>query len=799
MNSKQKVIATRGDYLLVAVNDNDGQVIKDDGSFEGPVHLIDSILARGYWDMLDEPGQLSAYVKSLNDNPTIIFKKKGSAKSGNYGHRGRPGLVGGSGKGELGGLAGEGYEFTSGTENKPKDARYRRITALLNKTVMKRLKVYNLDTGEYDIVDKVAKDKISWKSVGYDYNMRGYIKDGIVRDLCKRMGLDPDDKDQYETVNALIKQWQQTANDTNMRSLAIQQAATKEFGIPLSAWQQEKIDYIAEHYSIGLASKPLPGCDETHTRNFLRAMYDNTQTQLRDAGIGPDDVVMLFRGTSMSALRDEAGAGLIPDSSGYFYGTSSIGYKSVGQSYDYSGSAMESWSAGSSGAKQFAHALDAVTLRMYVPARDIIGTSRTGFGCINEGEVVIAGSAEGHRVTVYSYKTDIMAHKSLNDNLTIKVRVKGGAGSGNFGHAGRPGLVGGSGKGGGLLVDHQFSFWSDLIIFGVGESDISGADIEMPINNLLYKPIEAAGIGWRSVELDPGVVVSSGAAGEIKDNIVRKLCVDMGLDPEDASQYDKVNQMIKQWSYTANDGDYSALCLQESAAKVLGIELSDWQQQNLDRIREHNQSTVAGTSFLQVIDDRAEIRESFIKAMYENTQAQLREVGIGPDDYIELYRGTTIDALRTADGKDVFEAAGVETPTSKYGDDWSKAQVGSASDSVGRDYEYHGNAIESWSASRDTALEFMEGDYDDVVLMMYVPAKNIVSTARTGLGCLNEAEVVIVGNTPGIQHAYVTDWGGEYEEHSNYEHEYNPLDTSDYDEHDPEESDEYPHDPSMLY
>lgn len=58
-------------------------------------------------------------------------------------------------------------------------------------------------------------------------------------------------------------------------------------------------------------------------------------------------------------------------------------------------------------------------------------------------------------------------------------------------------------------------------------------------------------------------------------------------------------------------------------------------------------------------------------------------------------------------------------------------------------FDYNGNAIESWSASPNIARDFGRA------LMMDVPVKNIVSSARTGLGCLSEGEFIILGSIPG--------------------------------------------------
>ena len=44
-----------------------------------------------------------------------------------------------------------------------------------------------------------------------------------------------------------------------------------------------------------------------------------------------------------------------------------------------------------------------VMLSMEVPVNRIVGTSRTGFGCLTEGEFVILGSVFGDNATIRKY------------------------------------------------------------------------------------------------------------------------------------------------------------------------------------------------------------------------------------------------------------------------------------------------------------------------------------------------------------------------------------------------------------
>lgn len=259
--------------------------------------------------------------------------------------------------------------------------------------------------------------------------------------------------------------------------------------------------------------------------------------------------------------------------------------------------------------------------------------------------------------------------------------VKGGPGSGNWGHVGRPGLVGGSGGGAG----------------GVGMASQPGqAEGGKNADDFLSKDTAQS---WDSASYDERV--------DAKRNIIAGLAERSGVDE------DTIDQVIEQWTYSANDEDIAALSLQEAAAEELGLKLSNWQQGNLDKVR--RQGTVD-----KPITTRANER-AIIRAMYDRTQEELANAGYKPTDTIQLYRGITYDR--------------------------------NPGDRMYSTLNYQGNSMESWSVSDSAAQKFAtnEGYYDmyGEVVSMAVPVSSIVSTAITGFGCLTEGEFVIAGNAPG--------------------------------------------------
>jgi len=253
----------------------------------------------------------------------------------------------------------------------------------------------------------------------------GKVKDSIVQELADRTGLP------YEDVNEVIKQWAHSANDEDYRSLSLQEAISEEFGVPLSSWQQERsaamkrtwndpdgraqirelyqiqkeiegTPFISSYdpayagsrreelvtrefnlrnsaYDKGYIAPTKDASNYLHvlshredprgdTRKILRAMYENTQEELSKAGI--KDVV-LFRGKE-PGWKDTTGQPM---------------YK--GMDFKIVSNAASSWTAVPEIAVGFG---DVITAR--VPTKRILGTARTGFGCLRELEYVVLGGGD---------------------------------------------------------------------------------------------------------------------------------------------------------------------------------------------------------------------------------------------------------------------------------------------------------------------------------------------------------------------------------------------------------------------
>lgn len=313
---------------------------------------------------------------------------------------------------------------------------------------------------------------------------------------------------------------------------------------------------------------------------------------------------------------------------------------------------------------------------------------------------------------------------------------KGGPGSGNWGHAGRPGSRGGSAPGGGRRKYPER--WAG------GGKATSETDELRP--RLMSHFSDASGSdNWHDQE----------TRAIMKAQVVEELAERSGLDPE------VTNEIVAQWAHTSNDNDMRALSLQEAAAEEFGVELNDWQQENIDGLRgelEKQRRRVQadaerlgfGPKSMEAVDDyirdytnggeklyplldRGSERR-FVRAMYDYTQERLESAGFQPDDKVNLFRGVTF----------------AEQP---WVSEWDLMTV-------------KGNPMESWAIERRVASNFADETYrgwHGLVLESAIPVKSIVSMATSGMGCLSEGEVIIMGAVQTQAVAVEVHWSEPYD------------------------------------
>ena len=311
--------------------------------------------------------------------PIIIIQAvKGGPGSGNWGHRGIPGKVGGSSP------RGAGLSPTSG-----KDwlQRYEKRTGKKHPIATKKptrrggTPGSGMQDAKADEMLRSGSGEDNWKSASAAAQTK--LEDSIVNELASLSGVSTD------AINDILGRWILTSNDHNPEALSLQEAASEEFNVPLSDWQKENIAAVndkvtSDKYGYG---GPVKGSiSRREERVLLRAMYTSTQKQFSDEGYEPGDTVSLFRGVAM----ERKGGGVIKDSIA-----------------TYTGSAMESWSSSRAIAKEFADDygfsdIQAIVSNMQVPIENILSVSTTGLGCLGQAEFVVFGSIPGDASIVYA-------------------------------------------------------------------------------------------------------------------------------------------------------------------------------------------------------------------------------------------------------------------------------------------------------------------------------------------------------------------------------------------------------------
>lgn len=295
--------------------------------------------------------------------------------------------------------------------------------------------------------------------------------------------------------------------------------------------------------------------------------------------------------------------------------------------------------------------------------------------------------------------------------VAITVRIKGGPGSGHHGHRGRPGKVGGSLPGKGVLSLGTVSAETraDWRRSGLEINDPAHAHLNEGLGSMYSAQGTSVDINWETVTYNKRM--------EVKDEIVTKISDETGVE------YGKVNTMIGQWARTSNNESFSSLAMQNVAAEEFGADLSEWQEQKWEEQAEY------AAEYASWYDNETDIHifleedsmRKVMRSMYNHTQEKLREAGYEEDDYIVLHRGVTAAAIPGA----LDYLMGRSKVLIKQGDV----------------VQYFGNAMESWSLAEHVASRF-----GHVVISAKVPIRNILCTARTGFGCLSEGEFVILNS-----------------------------------------------------
>jgi hypothetical protein len=597
----------------------------------------------------------------------------------------------------------------------------------------------------------------------------------------------------YQISSDLIKNWAITSNGNDFVSLAMQDVAKKEFGISAAAnWQidpenQKKIDKIVKNNGNLLG-------------RFLRAQYDATQEYFNRKGITK---VTLYRGVKKFA-NHEIVESTFPNGGKF---TATLGLRP-----------LSAWSTSRRVAENFASAFEHSRLfRKEFDVKDILCFPGTGFGCLDEREMVVIGGntknidvsgqrnlrsipglteafefgkkPENYQIVFKDDKKNPLediteAGFRIGDwvnNAPIDLsRIPPDDGGDKF--MSEDGIATGLDLWDGVDLEsneHKAEV-QDLLVNSNEMKKISNEDYIQVGYELML--LDQEDFGWEGVRdvtdigfigLDEGELSGHMAVTEVLDAIwdsedirdgdenakkypaiwkfldyykyplqepakekvtredFRKFVEELNdyyeLDSENAFLFPDasneefmkhyrggvVSQLVSTWAQTSNDSHPISLAIQDTAINVLGIkDAAPWGKPPEGSDDDYN--WVPEEEIIkfknEIMTKHKAILEAFIKSQYRSTQKWLADRGIKK---VVLYRG-------------------VKTSNEKEG---GLVKL---------------RPLSSWTTNEDTAIEFTRdnngaGREGAMVFRTTVDAKDIFSTPFTGVGCLDEEELVVLG------------------------------------------------------
>ena len=186
------------------------------------------------------------------------------------------------------------------------------------------------------------------------------------------------------------------------------------------------------------------------------------------------------------------------------------------------------------------------------------------------------------------------------------------------------------------------------------------------------------------------------------------------------------SNLVHQWAQTANNNHPMSHAIQDTVKEVFGIkDAPKWKfEESVTYLGENR-----GDSVVRQVEDikkeNSEFLNAFVKAQYRLTQEWFEERGI---DKIFLYRGIN-DVQSTVSGSGMAEL----------------------------------RPLSSWTTDLSTAEDFTRGNpsAESMLLRREVDVKEIFSTPLTGVGCIQEYEVVLLGGKKMVDSAQPSEikWG----------------------------------------
>ena len=193
----------------------------------------------------------------------------------------------------------------------------------------------------------------------------------FVQETRRRFIDQPGKTSELKAVSGIVQTWANTSADHNELSLGVQYAISEEFGTPYPK-------FLKESYADGEARQFFEENEEA-LRAFVRAMHDNTQAYFKKHNITS---VWAYRG-----MKTHTPAAWEPDlkKDGFRFGAAGVELQPASSfSAEYRTSRED-----------FANSSRGVMIAAEIPVERILGTCRSGFGCLSETEFVVIGGQKG--------------------------------------------------------------------------------------------------------------------------------------------------------------------------------------------------------------------------------------------------------------------------------------------------------------------------------------------------------------------------------------------------------------------
>ena len=196
-----------------------------------------------------------------------------------------------------------------------------------------------------------------------------------------------------------------------------------------------------------------------------------------------------------------------------------------------------------------------------------------------------------------------------------------------------------------------------------------------------------------------------------------------------------VSKLVHSWAESSNDSNRISLAIQDTVENLFQTQSARWS--GIADVREYitqEVDAILGDEKMQ------KVLKSFVKAQYDATQQY-------------------------------FEAKGIKTVTVFRGMHKNNAKWCTLPESKTRPQEATLNMrpLSSWSADIYVANQFAQEDveYDDgIVFKCTFPVENVFSVPFTGVGCVDEDEVVVLGKPSKAE--YMTGFQGNPYKGENY-------------------------------